>query len=102
MGKVAILMFNFCLRNKVNILFDFSEIYSLLILSIASTLLIVKKMVNRYKKSTHFTLKDLHFLFTWYSLHHGQIFMKLTQFIYIINSLNPIKFMQNLTISKEK
>ena len=32
----------------------------------------------------------------------GQIFMKFTQFFYIINSLNGMEFKQNLTISKEK
>ena len=43
------------------------------------------------------------FLFSTYSLHCRQVFVKLAQFVYIINSLNPIDFEKNIRQSvKEK
>ena len=51
-----------------------------------------KKSENQYGKSSHFKLKfcisclrDKVYIFYW-------IFVKLTQFVYLINSLNPIDF----------
>ena len=66
--------------------------------------LVKKKSDNQYGKSRHFKLKtcisclcDKVYIF-------GRIFVKLTQFVYLINSFNPIdlKKKPNLTISKGK
>ena len=51
-----------------------------------------EKLDNQCVKSSHFKLKELHFLFTQYSLHLWSDFPEITQFVFIINSLNPIDF----------
>ena len=60
------------------------------------------KSDNKYGKSSHFDIKiSLSCLRNTVCI-CCQIFMKLTHFIYIINSLKPNDFKQNLPISKGK
>ena len=57
-----------------------------------------KKSENQYERSSHFNLKFCISCLSDKVYVCGRIFVKLTQFVYLINSLNPIDFHKNLTI----
>ena len=94
MGKGAILSWKFAFLVyviKSAFLVGFAwNLHSLSMLSIASTILILKKWENQYGKSRHFKLKNCNSCLRNKVYIFGRIFVKLIQFVYLINSLNPI------------
>ena len=91
-----------CLHDKVYI---FGQIFMKLtqfdyLIKISTLLILKKKLENQHGKSSHFKLKicisclhDKVYIF-------GRIFMKLTQFVYLIKSFNPIDFEKKKKIRK--